>query len=533
MNNADLIVATLRAAGVTHGFGVPSGNVLPLMDAMRTGGLPFVLTAHEGSAGFAADVMGRLTGAPGLCIATLGPGATNLTTGVGDAWLDRSPLLAITCNIPTAQLGRRIQMSIDHHTLFRPITKASLPLRTGGIAPTLIEALEAALSEPCGPVHLDLPEDVALAGATEDVPAIPIRRRLGRAADAAFARAGDVLRAARRPAVVIGAAAMRLAEPRRLLEAIERHRLPFATTTMAKGLIDERHPLAIGCIERARRQLQREFLRSADLIVGLGYDVVEVEYEAWIGSVPLLAIDVERVDADATVKVAHEVVGDLDASLAWLAGLPPLRHEWPADAAPAQREKFQRALRPKAAGFTPHHAIDVVRATLPPDGILTFDVGAHTHQIAGQWTAHEPKTFLITNGWSSMGFGIPSAIAAKLARPDRPVVSVIGDGCFQMTCGEVAVARRLGLPLPIVVLDDGWLSLIQVKQIRRSFPVYGTNVVPDAIPDPPAHYFGVPVVDVRTADALAKALREALAADGPTIVHARVDPSHYLETVYD
>src|SRR5918993_3223848 len=159
MNNADLIVATLKADGVKRGFGIPSGNVLPLMDAMRTEGLPFVLTAHEGSAGFAADVMGRLTGAPGLCIATLGPGATNLTTGVGDAWLDRSPLLAITCNIPTTQFGRRIQMSIDHHALFRPITKATLPLRQGSVGSVLAEALEIALAEPQGPVHLDLPED--------------------------------------------------------------------------------------------------------------------------------------------------------------------------------------------------------------------------------------------------------------------------------------------------------------------------------------------------------------------------------------
>src|ERR671937_954857 len=150
MNNADLIVATLKAAGIHRGFGIPSGNVLPLMEAMRAGGLDFVLTAHEGSAGFAADVMGRLTGAPGLCVATLGPGATNLTTGVGDAYLDRSPLLAITCNVPTAQLGRRIQMAIDHHALFRPITKASLPLRRGRVASVLAEAVEVALSEPPG-----------------------------------------------------------------------------------------------------------------------------------------------------------------------------------------------------------------------------------------------------------------------------------------------------------------------------------------------------------------------------------------------
>src|SRR5262245_43651331 len=184
MNNAELIVATLRAAGVSHGFGIPSGNVLPMLEAMRTGGLPYVLTAHEGSAAFAADVMGRVTGAPGFCIATLGPGATNLTTGVGNAYLDRSPLLAITCNVPTGQLGRRIQMAIDHHTLFRPITKATLPLREGRVASALAEALEIALSEPMGPVHLDLPEDVSLATATERVPVAPTGRKLPAASEA-------------------------------------------------------------------------------------------------------------------------------------------------------------------------------------------------------------------------------------------------------------------------------------------------------------------------------------------------------------
>jgi acetolactate synthase-1/2/3 large subunit len=533
MNNAELIVETLQAAGVSHGFGIPSGNVLPVLEAMRIGGLPYVLTAHEGSAAFAADVMGRMTGAPGLCIATLGPGATNLTTGVGNAYLDRSPLLAITCNLPTSQLGRRIQMAIDHHTLFRPITKATLALREGAVAAVLADAIEIALSEPLGPVHLDLPEDVALAAATERAPSISTGRPLRAASDASLQRAADILSAARRPVAVLGSSAMRLRNPDLLRTVIDRHRLPFASTTMAKGMIAEDHPLSLGCIERARRQVQRELLKSADLVVGLGYDVVEVEYEAWIGKVPLLSIDVEPVDADPNVTIAHEVVGDLDASLERLARLAPARPEWPADMAPRHRDRFQRSLRPELARFAPHHAIDVIRDVLPRDGILAFDVGAHTHQIASQWTAHAPRTFLITNGWSSMGFGLPAAIAAKLARPECPVVALVGDGCFQMTCGEVAVARRLGLSLPIVVLDDGWLSLIQVKQVRRSFGLYGTDLGEQPYPDPPAHYFGVPAVPARSAAELAHALTRGLAADHPTVIEAKVDPRHYLDTVYD
>jgi acetolactate synthase I/II/III large subunit len=533
MNNADLIVATLKAAGIQRGFGIPSGNVLPLMEAMRRGGLDFVLTAHEGSAGFAADVTGRLTGAPGLCIATLGPGATNLATGVGCAFLDRSPMIALTCDLNSDQIGRRIQMWIDHHALFKPITKATLRLERGRIGEIVSQAVALALSEPMGPVHLDLPEDVALAATNETVPPPAPRAPVAPAPDSVIARAGELIVGAKRPIAVIGSSAMRMGDPGLLRQVIERHNLPFATTTMAKGLIDEDHPLALGVIERACRQHQRRLLRTADLIVGFGYDTVEVEYEAWIGDVPLVQVDIEAVDVAPSVRLLHQATGDLDASLKRLTALPASRNSWTEAALAEHRQQFQSALRPSSPLFTAHAAIDAVRRALPRDGVLSFDVGAHTHQIASQWSAHAPQSFLITNGWSSMGFGLPAAIAAKLARPDLPVVCLIGDGCFQMTCGEVAVAKRLGLTLPIVVLDDKWLALIKVKQIRRQFPLYGTALQEEDYREPPAHYFGVPAVGVRSADALEAAVHKALAANGPTVIEAVVDSDHYVDTVYD
>ena len=536
MNNADLIVATLKSAGLTHGFGIPSGNVLPLIEAMRAGGMTFVLTAHEGSAGFAADVMGRMTGRPGLGIATLGPGATNLATGVGDAYLDRSPMIALTCNLNLHVLGRRIQMLVDHHTLFTPITKASLALRPGRIAETVASAIQIALSEPQGPVHLDLPEDVALMEASEAVPVIGAPAEPPAPDPGAIAEAAARIAAARRPIAVIGATAMRLAEPGVLRRLIEHHRLPFATTTMAKGLIDEDHPFSIGCIERACRQVQRGFLAKADLIIGIGYDPIEVEYEAWVGSVPVLHVDPEAADTDGSVAIVHEVGGDLASALAGLIAAPPSANDWTEDEVRAHRDRFRAALRPAAPGFVPHQAIDVVRDCLPAEGVLAFDVGAHTHQIASQWTAHRPRTFLITNGWSSMGFGLPAAIAAKIAAPEVPVVCLIGDGCFQMTCGEVATAKRMGLTLPIVVLNDGWLGLIKVKQMRRQYPHVGTALDGEGITataSTPAHYFGVPAFGVRTPDALARALAAALAAAGPTVIEAYVSPDHYDETVFD
>ena len=536
MNNADLIVAILKAARIERGFGVPSGNVLPLMEAMRAGGIDFVLTAHEGSAGFAADVTARMTATPGLCIATLGPGATNLTTGVGCAYLDRSPLIAITCTLNQAQLGRRIQMGIDHATLFKPITKASVMLRPGRIAADVGAALRTALREPRGPVHLDLPEDVALGPAQEEIPAPECldednRREVD---SAAIERAVRVLRRARRPVAVIGASAMRMRGPHLLRALVERHRIPFASTTMAKGLIDEDHPLSLGCIERAKRTLQRGFIReNADLVIGVGYDTIEVEYEAWVGSVPVLHVDRERADVDSSVQIEHELIGDLDASVDALGALASIENTWNETALAEHRERFQHALRPPTRRFSPHEAIDVVRRLLPRNGVLAFDVGAHTHQIASQWTAHAPRTFLITNGWSSMGFGLPAAIAAKMASPHTPVVCIVGDGCFQMTCGELAVARRERLAIPFVVLDDRSLSLIKVKQERRALACYGTELPAADDLLPPAHYFGVPAVGVRSAIELERELDRALRAEGPTVIEARVDPAHYSETVYD
>jgi acetolactate synthase-1/2/3 large subunit len=248
--------------------------------------------------------------------------------------------------------------------------------------------------------------------------------------------------------------------------------------------------------------MQRAFLRRADLIIGLGYDTIEVEYEAWTGGVPVLHIDIEAADTDGSVEIAGEVVGDLEATLARLNARPAAQNAWPPGAAAAHKQAFQAALRPAAAGFTPHQAIDIVRRVLPRDGILSFDVGAHTHQIAGQWTVHGPREFLITNGWSSMGFGLPAAIAAKIACPERPVVCI-------------------------------WLSLIRIKQGQRQYAPTGSELQAEPYRDPPAHYFGVPAHGVADPAALETALATALDAVGPTVIEAVVDPAHYMDTVFD
>ena len=274
-------------------------------------------------------------------------------------------------------------------------------------------------------------------------------------------------------------------------------------------------------------------LRSADLIVGLGYDTVEVEYEAWIDDVPLLQVDIEKADVAPSVKVAHEVTGDLDASLARLAALPASSNSWTHDALAEHRRAFQAALRPATNTFTAHAAIDAVRRALPREGLLSFDVGAHTHQIASQWTAHAPKTFHITNGWSSMGFGLPGAIAAKLARPDLPVVCMLGDGCFQMTCGEVAIAKRMGhraarrrARRQVAGADQGQADPPPVPALRHRAAGRGLHRAAAAL----LRRAGSRRPQRRGAGS---AVTKALSAKGPTVIEAVVDSDHYVDTVYD
>lgn len=531
-------------------FGVPSGPVLPLIEALRREpGIDFVLTASETSAGFMAEATGRLTGVPGVCVSTVGPGATNLATGVGGAWLDRSPLIAITCTYAERWLTRRTQMRIDHQALFAPITKAQLRLGRGAVAGTLAEALRIARGEPPGPVHIELPEDVGTAEADR-----LLDETAGALPDAAPPPPGGLgervlalLRRAHRPLVVTGLTFTRARHPHALLRFIETQHLPFVTTLHAKGFLPESHAGCLGVMGRARRTDVQRMMDSADLLVCVGFDPVETNYEEWCGSTPVAHLSTERADVDGSVRLAYEGVGDLDAIIAQLATLPAVPNAWREAEWTAHRASLERALRPPLApavpselegskaegapGMAAYHVLDVLRARLPADAVLACDVGAHTHQIATQWRTDLPHTALATNGWSSMGYGVPAAYAAKLARPERTVVGVVGDGGFQMTVGELATARRLGLRVPVIVLNDGWLGLMKVKQERLGLPYEGAFLGEQV--GPPAHYFGVPVRAARDERSLRAALDWALALDGPSVIEAFIDVEPYSTTVYD
>ena len=529
--SAGVLAERLWAHGVRYVFGIPSGQILPIVEAIERRGIRFVLVSHEMTAGFMADVMGRLTGVPGVALATLGPGATNLATGVGNAFLDRSPCLALTGQVPRDQFARRVQMRIDHGRLFAPLTKASLQLSPETMGDGIDRAVALATAEPPGPVHLDLPEDVITASAPgragrAALPAPRPRRPGGRIQAAARA-----LARARRPVAVLGLTAARLGAGGRIQRFLEARRIPFVTTMLGKGVVPEDHPLHIGVVGRARHRWVEAFLADADLVVGIGYDPVEIGYEEWMPPAPLVHLGGEPADVAPRVALAADVQGDIAGILSGLARAGGPRAEWDLQEIRAFRARLFAGLRPRADGFQPHQVLDLLRDHLPADGILACDVGAHTHLIASQWEVTRPGTLLVSNGWSSMGYGIPAAMAATLAAPGREVACVVGDGGFLMQAGEMATAARLGRRLLFVILRDASLSLIEAKQRRKGYRPAGVRLFPETAAPAP-DYFGVPCLAVRSPREFSRGLAAARRAKGPVALEAVVDGSHYGEILY-
>jgi acetolactate synthase I/II/III large subunit len=527
-SGAELVVEGLERAGIRYVFGYPGGQNARFIEAMHASAVEFVLVTHEACAGFMADVYGRLTGKPGACLSTLGPGATNMTTGVGNAYLDRVPLLAFTAKMGSHWRGRTVQMQIDHQRLYAPITKWTTELEPGTISSTIRRAVEIATAEQPGPVHLDFPEDVAECP-TEEPPDLPraatVRPAL--AERQSIERAKELIGRARHPLVALGLTMNRAGATREVREFIEKHRLPVVTTMMAKGHVAERGSRLVGVVGRARRDIVAEYCAPADLIIAIGYDPIEFNYEDWVRTdIPILHIDTVAADIASDHLVPCQLIGDIRSTLEHLHDLPPLQHGWNIDALESHRRKLYTALTPAQAAFSPHHAVLAMRELLPPDGLLTVDVGAHTHLIAQLWDTDGPGKLMVSNGWSSMGFAIPAAIAAKLVQPTRPVVACMGDGGFLMMVGEIATAVRLRLPVVFVLLRDRFLSLIRAKQTRKHYHHDGVELL-GANYRSADTFFGAKVEVARTEEEFRGAFKRGLEGGEPCVIEAVVDPAEY------
>jgi len=555
----DLLSRQLWEAGVRRFFGVPGGPSIPYLEAFRKAGIEFILTSHEASAAVMADVTARLTGATGVCHATFGPGAVNLASGVGGALHDRSPLIALTTEMPEAWLGRTAQMNIDHQALFRPLTKETFRLTADNAREIISRALELTNEEYPGPVHLGLPSDLAgsvagsYAGAsgsagtpgytsageasgagagisrhTSVAGASGARARISGHAFAGgdnLARAGDLIASSRRPLIAVGLTAMRTVAGRSLVRFLEEHKVPVVVTPMAKVVITHDHPSFAGVLFHALSDRLAGLIKAADLVIGLGYDPVEYNYESWLPEVPLVHFDTKP--SDLRISGAIEVVSGPEE---WFRLLSPLGSSDEMMALAARtRDEIRTSLKRAGSGLNPVTALSLLRELLPSDTTVTADVGSHLHLAGQMWDLQRGK-LIMTNGWSSMGFGLPAAVAAALAGGGGPVVCVTGDGGFAMSAGEIMTARRLGLKIIVVVFSDGELNLIKVKQSWKSLSPYGIHVHDGSLFGAD-RFLGVDVQYVTDLSGMRSALKRALASGGCEIIEAAINPSVYDDLI--
>lgn len=526
---AQTMAATLKKMGVRYIFGVPSGNWIDYMAAVQAvDGLDFVLVSNEASGGFMADACWRLTGTVAACFGTFGPGACNLTNGVCGGYLDRAPMLAFTDEMSAAMRPRITQMNIDHQALFRPITKWTTRLSPGIVKKTLYQAMQIATAEVPGPVHIGLPADgMALSETMEAEIDIPASVKLAVPDTKILEEMVRLFKDARRPLLALGITATRMEVRQLILKIAAKHHLPVVLTPMAKGMLAEDHPCYAGVLAHACSDIVAQTHQQADLVIGIGYDPVELNYEDWMPNVPLIHLDTQAADLDLnTHTLACELLGDMAPVLQRLTELDDGGNDWDLKALARRRRQMFQKLAPPAGSFGPRAVLAILRETLPEDGLMTCDVGAHLHLIGQQWHTPAPDLQLMTNGCSSMGFAIPAAIAAKLCRPDRQVCAVVGDGGFLMTVGEMATALRLNLHIVFVLLTDHNLSLIRIKQTRKGYPSYGTRLYGGGYTSTKS-FFGVPVLTACNADQYCTALNAAFDAEGPIIVEALVDAAEY------
>ena len=516
--HAEAMAASLAQRGVQYVFGLPGGEIVAFIDACRRAGIRFLLTGHEASAAWMAQVVGQITGTPGVCASTLGPGATNLVTGVANAWLDRAPLVAVTAQIPSGVIETMTHQRVPLDRLFAPVTKGSFAVGSSDTVELVEQAMDLAAAPRPGPVHISLASDLASQECREQPRQSAIE--LSRSApglDAILTRMG----AAARPLVIVGLGATPASAPA-VRAFIEKLQAPFLVTPKAKGIASEEHPLFAGVA--SGMAIDRdivETIKSADLIFGVGFDPVECD-KTWFADVDVVSIDSASM-AEGRYRPL-EAIGDI-ASL--LGALSPQRKPWPVEL--FERRRAARARQP-LSGLSPLRLIEELRLIFPRDGIAACDVGSHKLVMGQFWRSYEPGTFFMSNGLSGMGFGIPAAIAAQLCHPEKQVMAVVGDGGMLMMLHDLALIRELGLPILIVVLSDRSLSLIRVSEERRGFPAYGVDFTP---PDfaKAAEAFGIAGRRVASIAEAKSCAEQALSQRAPFLLDVPVDYREYYDLV--
>lgn len=527
----DVVARTLAEAGVKRMFGLPGGEILDFIEAARRAGIEFILTRHEAAASFMADVTGQIDRRPGVCVSTLGPGAVNMTLGVANAYLDRSPVLAITATFARSAAPFATHQNLDLEAVYRPFTKASVTLNGEDTAAKVRRAWRSAVAPRMGPVHLAIPSDVAKMEDREidgpdsiplDPPPIPPAPR------EAIGRLASAIRTASRPIVILGLDLDPATAPDPVRAFVQHLGAPVFVTPKAKGILPEDHPLFSGvCAGVAADPVIVDLFGRADLLVGIGFDPVESD-KLWHHSMKLASLAPVTIAA-GEFRPHVEAVGDIVSGLRTLCAERFDRFAWREDDLLAFRARMRYTLYPRDEGaeaLSPTLVTERLRDTCPRATIMTTDVGAVKFVVSQVWRTYEPLTFFESNGLSSMSYGLPAAMAAKLRFPDRPVVCTIGDGGLGMTMAELETCVRRGISILTVVYNDNGLNLIRVVQQNRGYDDYGVgyrHVDFAAV----ARAHGAWGRRVTSLDELSHAVGEALRLDQPSVIDVPIDPREY------
>ncbi len=534
---SDLLVAALENEGVERIFGVPGEENLDVVDSLRKSCIELILTRHEQSAAFMAATHGRLTGRPGVCISTLGPGALNLVTGAAYAHLGAMPMILLTGQkgIMTSRQAR-FQI-VDMIATMRPLTKSTRQIVSTATIPTFVrDAFRVAMEERPGPVHLELPEDIA-GEETPDLPLVPPHPiELPVAPPAALDRAAEMILAARRPLVMLGAATSRPRLTAGLADFVLRTRIPFFNTQMGKGTVAGGHKLYLGTAALSERDHVHEAIDRADLIISIGHDTIEKPPFLMAPNGPQV-IHIGYVPANVEqVYFPHaEVIGDVGPSLALLADRLEGKLRT-ASALASLREEILARIADRATEDrfppTPQRIVFDVRRVMPADGIVALDNGMYKLWFARNYRTWMPNTLLLDNALATMGAGLPSAMMASILYPERRVMAVCGDGGFMMNSQELETAVRLKLNLVVLILEDSAYGMIRWKQAVDDFPDWGlTFGNPDFVKY--AEAYGAKGARVATTAALVPTLDAAFEAGGVHLVTVPIDYSENTRVLVD
>jgi acetolactate synthase I/II/III large subunit len=525
---SDVFVECLEAEGVKYVFGIPGEETLDLNQSLANSSVSFVPVRHEQGGAYMADMYGRLTGRAGVCLGTLGPGAMNLVTAIGDAYLDRAPLVALTGQADLERMHKESHQFIDLVELFRPITKWNARVTSPEIIPEVVrKAFKVAESEKPGATHLELPEDVMAA----DLSAAPLPRRRPVKPEASareLLKAADLIRGAINPVALAGNGVVRANAAPALREFCRATGIPVAETFMGKGVVDFLDEKALGTVGLQSRDYTMAGFEDADVVVAIGYDLVEHAPSHWNPrrDKTIVVIDSEAAEIDEYFTPEVELIGDIYHVLTRLAeecrdvphsgGSQRLRD--------LVLQRFERAKDDDGFPMQPPRALWEIRNALGREDILISDVGLHKLWIGRMFPAHEPNTVLIANGLAGMGFALPSAIAAKLVHPDRKVVTVNGDGGFLMNCQELETAMRLKTAIVNIVWENLQYGSIVWKQDNKFGEHFGTDFTnPDFVKL--AESFGMPAWRCEAVEDFGRHLRGALALDVPSLIVLPIDYS--------